>query len=645
MPKQQLKTHNVNAEFQRSSFDAEKRTIEVICTTDAPVVRYGWDGNYNEVLSMDPKHVRLERFGSGAAPLLNAHSRYDLEDVIGVVERAWLEGNKLMAVVRFSDRESVKDIVKDVADGILKNLSIGYKVFKLEETTVESGQLPEFKAIEWEPYEVSFVPIPADPNAVVRAQEKSSNEVEIIYTKKVDLNIPAHKQDNPMTEEELKAQQAAAAAEKKRIEDEAMVLERSRAKSIRDAVKTFGLEDTIAESLIEKGISIDAARAEIQAEFAKKDPNQGASNVKVKKDEADTTREAIIAGMVLRSGEVKEKNLTDAEKTLGNQYRSNTLLDIAKESLAIKGIDVKGMDKMEIARRAMSSSSDFPVLLEGISRRVLLTNYQAVADVWREFCMIGSVSDFRDNKRLRMGSFSVLDKIGENSEYKNKKITDADSEKISASTVGNIINISRVMIVNDDLSGFTRLAAMLGRAAARNIEVDVFALLNANPVLSDGVALFHATHNNLIASGAAPSVAQFDAMRVLMASQKEKDGNDFLDLRPSIWLGPIGLGGDAKVVNGSQYDPDATNKLQRANKVNGLFAKVVDTARLTGTAYYAFADPSEEPVIEVAFLNGVQTPYMESEIPFNTDGVSWKIRMDYGVGAIGYRGVVKNAGV
>ncbi len=57
-----------------------------------------------------------------------------------------------------------------------------------------------------------------------------------------------------------------------------------------------------------------------------------------------------------------------------------------------------------------------------------------------------------------------------------------------------------------------------------------------------------------------------------------------------------------------------------------------------------FADPSVEPVIEVSFLNGVQAPFMESQQGFTVDGTKWKIRLDYGVGAVGFRGVVRSAG-
>lgn len=139
-------------------------------------------------------------------------------------------------------------------------------------------------------------------------------------------------------------------------------------------------------------------------------------------------------------------------------------------------------------------------------------------------------------------------------------------------------------------------------------------------------------------------MAQFDSMRVLMTQQRDVGGNDYLDLRPAIWLGPVGLGGEARVVNGSEYDPDSNNKLQRANKVRGLVADIVDSPRLSGTAHYMFADPADAPAFEVAFLDGNDAPYLENETGFTVDGTSWKVRLDFGVGVRDYRGAVKNNG-
>jgi len=333
-------------------------------------------------------------------------------------------------------------------------------------------------------------------------------------------------------------------------------------------------------------------------------------------DETTKQRNAIITGLSLRSGFIKPADVAADLLEGSRQYRSLSLLDIAKECLTRAGVDYRHMDKMEMVARAITSStSDFPVLLQGVIHKTLLANYTAAADTWRKFCYIGSVSDFREHKRLRMGSFSRLDKVKENGEFKNKAITDAEQEGIAAETYGNIINVSRKMIVNDDLNAFSRLAAGLARAAARSIELDVYALLASNPAMADGNALFHASHANLGTAGA-PTVAAFDEMRVLMAKQKDKDSNDFLDLRPSNLVIGIHQGGAARVINDAVYDPETANKLQKPNMVNGLFSNIIDTAQITTNAYYAFADANVEPVIEVAFLDGVQDPFLEQHEEF-----------------------------
>ena len=66
--------------------------------------------------------------------------------------------------------------------------------------------------------------------------------------------------------------------------------------------------------------------------------------------------------------------------------------------------------------------------------------------------------------------------------------------------------------------------------------------------------------------------------------------------------------------------------------------------RLSGTRRYLFAEPAVAPVIEVAFLDGNQEPYIEQEMGFTVDGTRYKVRLDFGVAAIDYRGAVTNAG-
>lgn len=648
-----------------SNVNAEARTADVVFATDTPVRTYSWSlgGEFEEVLSFDPAHVRMDRLKNGA-PVLDNHNRWGgTTSVLGVVEAPTLEANQGRATLRFSKRESVDPIFQDVVDGILKGVSVGYRVYKYEDMNPErkAGEMPRYRAIDWEPMEISLAPVQADYKSSVRNENAETIEVDVISTRAAapvadpkpenqtrNSNNTMSDKHNEGSEEQNRAANPVNVDE---VRNAAIQAERKRAADIRDAVRKAKLGDEFATELIDKGTSIEAAREAIIEKFAAADVNEGQRNITVGADEADKRRDAITDALVLRAMPEASTNTTimPAERvSAAREFRGMTMLEIARESLERAGVSTRGMDKMEMVGRAFTQTqSDFPVLLEGTNRRVLLAAYATVADTWRRFCAVGSVGDFREYKRLRMGSITNLDALGEGSEFKQKKITDADYEKISIGTKGNIIAVTRQMIINDDLAGLTRLATMLGRAAARSIEADVYALLLSNsgngPNMVDGNPLFHASHGN-IGTGAALSVSSIDADRVLMAQQKEKDGNDFLGLTPSILVLPIGLGGAARVINGSQYDTEVSNKFQVPNKVNGLYREIVDTPRLTGTTRYSFADPMVEPVLEVAFLDGQQAPYLESQNGWNIDGTEWKVRLDYGVSAVGYRGIVKNAG-
>lgn len=161
----------------------DKRTVDLIFSTGAGVVRMDyWTGKrYIEVLSMKPEHVRLERMNAGA-PLLDSHSAWSVGDVLGTVERgtAKIDKGKGVVTVRFSKRESVKDIYEDVRDGIITSVSVGYRVHKFIEEQGKNEAIPTRTAIDWEPFEVSMVAMPADSGAKVRIDKSLTNPCVIL---------------------------------------------------------------------------------------------------------------------------------------------------------------------------------------------------------------------------------------------------------------------------------------------------------------------------------------------------------------------------------------------------------------------------------------------------------------------------------
>jgi hypothetical protein len=658
-----LPRHQARAAFVANSFNAEKRTVDVVWSTGARGPRYDWDiGRYYEELSMDAEHVSLDRLNGGAS-VLNSHQSRDLSAVIGAVVpgSAVVDGKEGRATVLFSEREDVAGFVKDVEAGVIRHISVGYNVkrYELVDKVQEGDDLiPVYRAVDWEPAEISFVPIPFDAGAQARSGEAS----EFSNCVFVQRGAAAHEGED-MKPEEIEAQRKAdAEAAEKRAKEAADAatlaatqVERQRGIDIRKAADVLPEAERAAfvQEHIDGGSSAEAVRAKVIDKLAASQTTVRGV-IQTVDDAFDKFKRGATDWLIQRSGLAHA--LGDAGKNLQpGEYRGMTLLDLARECLARQGVNVRGMDKMALAGMAfthrgggMNTTSDFAVLLENTMHKMLLAAYAVQPDTWSRFCAIGSVSDFRAHNRYRMGTFGALDSLTESGEFKNKQIPDGQKETITAATKGNIVAVSRQTIVNDDMNALAQLLTMLGRAAKLSVEVDVYAALALNsglgPTLNDGKTLFHADHAN-IGTGSALSVAGLDADRVVMASQRDISSNEYLDLRPKALLVPIGLGGNAKVINNAQYDPDDSGKYAKPNKVNGLFADIVDTPRISGTRRYLFADANVAPVLEVAFLDGQREPVLETQDGWRQDGTEMKVRLDYAVGGVGYHGAVTNAGV
>ncbi len=442
--------------------------------------------------------------------------------------------------------------------------------------------------------------------------------------------------------------------------DTAVASERARVGGIRALGTKHGMTNEFVDELVNGDTTLAVAREKILDKLAE---GGDAANVghnspaRVTVDQREKFREGATNWLLVKAGvaHLVEKAAALRGETVKidpGEFRGVRNVDLARESLANIGMNVTSRDPDAIVREAMSpraavitqTTSDFPVLFENAIHRTLQAAYATTPDTWSRFAGTGTVTDFRLHTRYLRGTFGALDQVNEAGEFKDKPIPDLAKELIKAKTVGNMINLSRQMIVNDDMDIFSGLAVDLGRAAKLTIEIDVYALLNSNPLMNDGFALFSSQHGNLAAAGAIPSVASFDAIDVAMASQKDLSGNEYLEISPNTLLVPRGLRGAAVTINGSEYDPDAVSKLQKPNIVKGLFADIVASKRLAGTAYYAFADPNVAPAIEVVFLNGVTEPFTDSQDGWRVDGVEWKVRHDYGVGAVNWRSAYKQPG-
>ncbi len=371
-----------------------------------------------------------------------------------------------------------------------------------------------------------------------------------------------------------------------------------------------GVQALEAECLADAAITEDVARGKLLAKLAASgQPLAGGFSITDVVPEEDNQRRAQVNALLARAGVLTGADAESARN--GNPYAHTTLLALAERSLIQAGVHTRGMDREQIARSvlAVQTTSDFPVLLENVLHRVLVGAYNLQQFTWTRFCATGTLSDYRPHSRYHLSSFSDLKPVNEAGEYENGVLGDGEAETIRGARKGRILQITPEVLVNDDLGAFVRITTALGQAAGRTIEKDVYAVLKQNgglgPIMKDGNTLFHAEHGN-IAAGAAVSVDSFDAMRQLMALQMDPGGNDYLDISLSRFLGTVAMHGRANLVNNSEYDPDVTGKFQVNNTSRGTFSDIITSPRLgTGKGWYGFADPNVEPVIEVAFLNGV----------------------------------------
>jgi hypothetical protein len=164
-----LGTQTRAAEVRPESLDEDGRRFTVVFSTGAAVRRWTWDGlPYLEELAMGEGNIRLGRLNDGAN-LLDSHGSWSLRSVLGVTEKAWMEGGKAYATVRFSQRAEVDPIWRDVREGILRSVSVGYVAHRTEKRMQDGTTV--YRHIDWEPYEISLVSVPADAGAKVRCDE------------------------------------------------------------------------------------------------------------------------------------------------------------------------------------------------------------------------------------------------------------------------------------------------------------------------------------------------------------------------------------------------------------------------------------------------------------------------------------------
>ncbi|QDL93520.1 peptidase U37 [Paroceanicella profunda] len=653
-----------------ATVNSEARSVDVVFTTGAAVRRRRWTGwdtsvPFDEILEVSDRAVDLTRLNAGA-PALDSHSVWSSHSQVGVVERAWIEGKEGKATIRFP-REGL-DHAADrmfglISDGIIRNVSVGYSIERVKVVEPAAKGEVEQRIVErWTPLEVSFVTVPADPRAQVRAADQASYPVEIVDTRmQKEASMPENTTtvagDVPASTE-TRQQPAAAPAnpeptatrmpepapapDTEAIATRAREAERDRVSTIYDLAGRLNLERGFAEDLVKRGVSVDESRRLILDQVAaKSDETRTFPHVSVPlggRDERITRRDAVANALLHRYSPTLFP-LEDAAR----QYRGMTLLELARESLGNAGVNTRGLSRDEVATRALHSTSDFPEILSAVTNKTLRQAYDAYPRTFALFCRQVLATDFKSMHRVQLGEAPQLLEVGESGEFKRGTLGES-KESYKVKTYGRVVAITRQVLINDDLDAFTRIPAMYGNSIAQLESDVVWGIITANPAMADGTALFHTTHKNLAGTGAALDVSSVGAARAAMALQTGLDKKTVLNIRPAFLIVPAALELKAEQLVAQNLVPAATSSVvpQSIRTLSPISEPRLDAA--SATSWYLAASPNQIDTIEYAYLEGQQGAYIETRNGFDVDGVEIKCRLDFGAKAIDWRGLYRNPG-
>lgn len=346
----------------------------------------------------------------------------------------------------------------------------------------------------------------------------------------------------------------------------------------------------------------------------------------------DVVKQGMTAALTERIG--LEKN---PEKN--NPFRTMSLVDMARASLTEQGVGVSGYgSKMQLVGAAFThSTSDFGSILMDVSQKAMLSGWENSGETFAEWTKPGELGNFHTGHRVGLGGFPTLPQVPEHAEYTYIS-TDDRGAPIALATYGGIFSITRQAIINDDLSAFNTVPAALGRAASRTIGDLVYAVLLNNGKFVDGKELFHTDHGNLTTTAAGITPAVLGEARRMMRMQQDSKGNS-LNIAPAFVIVPAALESIAMQVLASTAVPGAESNSGIYNPVNNMGQLVVESRLDKQPNNWYIASALGTDTIEVAYLDGVDTPYIEQQEGFTVDGAAFKVRIDAGVAPLDYRGM------
>ncbi|KPL52271.1 hypothetical protein ABB55_08525 [Prosthecomicrobium hirschii] len=595
-------------QFRPGTFDAKAGTLEAVLATATPVRR--WFGN--EILSISPDAIDLTRMPTGQVRFLDHHRATDRRAVLGVVERAWIEGGILIGAIRLAATPDAQEAAGQIERGELTGISVGYRVEKWQITAVdETTGREDWTAKRWSLHEVSLVSVPADASAMVRMPMPAPGTEPILKRTTMDDEVI----ESPPADAGTRA-------------------ERQRATEISRLATLHRMPDFGAEH-VAAGTSLDSFRSAILEKLAtEQEQTEIRPTARIGRDETETRRAGIENYFATRLDPTVELSGP------GREYRGMTLIDLARDCLARAGVRTRGLAAGEVALRALTTG-DFPQLLSNAMGSSLQRSFQAASTGATMIAAEGTATDFREQRIVSVSEFPALEKINEHGAIKFGYLDDT-AEKLVIASFAKGLSVTFAVLINDDLNGVAQALSSYGAAAADLKANLILSALGAN--LSDGHPIAHSTRGNSVSgTGSALSAGAIGAARLWMRTQRMFGAANPLGVAPRLLLIPAALEMAAEQI----LSPIAAAKTDDAvpESIRNMRLAIeprLDTA--SATAWWAFADPAQFPTVKFLTLQGFATPKLEQSQEFNMLGTSWRVHWHVGAGPAEWRWGYRSAG-
>ncbi|WP_137126634.1 prohead protease/major capsid protein fusion protein [Roseomonas sp. HF4] len=665
-----------------ATVDRAARTVDVVWSTGARARNFVPAlGLITEELEMSPNAVRMEALRSGRAPVLDTHRRGGARDVLGRVTAARLDRGRGYATLQFSTAADVEPIWQRIADGTLRAVSVGYRVHRYEPRPDAASGETVHRAVDWEPFEISVVPVPVDRDAAVRAQGEQGLPAPAIEPALPDEDppMPETTPETPAaapsappsaapsttppqeptvttTPEPTRAAPAPAvpAPDLDAVRAEAQRAERERIAGIDVAVEAARAllpADRITPvraDAIAQGWTGDQARRALFDALVAQGPRPSiparAENGPGHDDPAQIL-DAMAEALAARAMPGYQPQGANGRSGRHAEFMGWRPSDMIGELLRARGERSVPRNPTLLAERAFHTTSDFPLLLAAAANKMLLAAYQPAQPTYRQIFLRRDFRDFKPHRHLRIGDFPTLLPLAENGEIQVGTMSESQ-EIVLLQTFARRIRVTRPMLVNDDLGAFTDFAAAIGRRVAEFENATAYNLLNSangdGPTLTTGSAAVFATgaaRANKASTGTVLDTSTIGAGRTAIMKQRTLDGL------------PISMGQTMRLLVGPNLELAArqatvvvqASEIGKANVFAGFVQPVIEPL-IGANRWYLFSDPVAAPVYVYGYLNGAEGPQVTTGPVQGADGVEVSVIFDFGVGAIDWRGAWFNPG-